>query len=225
MPIRVAAVRQQSHDERAHQRAQHAAFAAAQAAAADHYRGDGGQFVALAAGRLAGHQARDLDHSRQTGQRAGDGVNCGGVKTHGHAGVVGRVRIAADRKRVAPQARVLERHMHQRRRREQNPQHKRNAQQRAFGQVRIRRRNFVYRQALRDDQRQAAKDPHGAERHDERAHAQRRDHETVREIRTAFRSPVPRRCPSRCRTSPSPSRPAIQPAPGSSRPTDRCRPR
>ena len=68
----VAAVRQQSHDERAHQRSQHAAFAAAQAPAADHDRRDAGQLVALAAGRLAGHQPRGLDHSRQAGEQAGD---------------------------------------------------------------------------------------------------------------------------------------------------------
>ena len=113
------------------------------------------------------------------------------MERHRNAGVKRRIRVAADRERIAAQPRVLQDDVRQHGADQQNPQHKRHTQHIAFPQKRKLSRDLVHGQAVGDDQRQSANDAQRAQRHDERIDAQSRRQQAVDQ--------VPRTRPSGCR--------------------------
>ena len=221
----IAAVRQQSHDERADQRADHAAFAAVQAAAADHHRRDRLQLVALAGGRLPGHQPRRFDHSRQPRQHAADRrrpPSCETPPESPHRPPrpdCCRSRTRSGPAAYAPAITCVSTA-------QTTSSHSTNGTPSSVPSPRNEklRRNLMHRQAVRNDQRHAAENAQRAQRHDERRDSQARRQHAVEQAADESRQNADQHAHRRsARPSPSPSCPAVRPSPESRPPKDRCR--
>ena len=113
LPERLDAQDDQRRRDRAEQqRAERGAVDAADAAedrdAADHRRGDHGQLVAGAGGRVDGREARGEEHAAEAGERAGEHERGQHAAVRAHAGQPRALGIGADRVQLAAGAEVAQ---------------------------------------------------------------------------------------------------------------------
>src|SRR3954470_18029267 len=162
--------RDRAEQQRAERGAVDAAGAAEDRDAADHRRGDHGQLVAGAGGRVDGREARREQRPAESGQRAGEHERGQDAAVRAHAGQARALWVRADRVELPPGAEVaqpLPDHDHHD---ERDDHQVRDAEDRAGADVEevVGQRLGVDLAPVRPQERQAAERVERPQRHDER---------------------------------------------------------